>query len=124
MAVTSSRPTRALEATARRASGPAVAAGAAAAGLAGGLALGARASSRRRKVLGLPIGRKRQGLAGTVQLLAGGARQLGSAASRATETADDIHQIREQLAASNRRSPIEIVLDGLTHRRGAHRLEQ
>jgi hypothetical protein len=117
MAVIPSGPARALDTTARRASGPAVAA---VAGLAGGLALGARASSRRRKVLGLPIGPKRRGVGDAVRLLAAGAQQLGSA----SQAADDLHQIREQLAASNRRSPIEIVLDALTHRRGAHRLEQ
>ena len=44
---------------AKSAKGPALAAGATVAGLAGGLVLGTRMSSSRRKVLGLPIGRKR-----------------------------------------------------------------
>ena len=121
-----------LASTARRVPGPARTAGAAAAGLAGGLLLGARLSSGghgllpapRAKVLGMPVGARRRSLATTAKALAGGARQLGTAASRASHTADDIQQIREHLAASNRRSPIEIVLDALTHRRGAHRMEQ
>jgi hypothetical protein len=78
----------------------------------------------RSKVLGIPVGPRKRGLTTTAKALAGGARQLGTAASKASHTADDIQQIREQLAASNRRSPSEIVLDALTHRRGAHRMEQ
>jgi hypothetical protein len=41
---------------ARTVKGPAIAAGATVAGLAGGLALGSRMGSKRRKVLGLPVG--------------------------------------------------------------------
>ena len=123
-----------LASNARRVPGPARTAGAAAAGLAGGLLIGARVSSGRRglallpaprsKVLGVPVGPRRHGVSATAKALAGGARQLGTAASRASHTADDIRMIREHLAAANRRSPIEIVLDALTHRRGAHRMEQ
>jgi len=108
--------------TARRVPGPARAAGAAAAGLAGGVLLGAHAGSRR-TVLGLPVGRRRRGLAATARALGEGARLLGTTAAHASDTADEVRRLREQLAALNRRSPIEIVLDGLTHRRGAHRLE-
>ena len=93
----------AVASTAREARVPLIAAGATAAGLAGGLALGRR------------IGPKRSGptaLIAAAQVL-----------RKVSHTADDVHQIRQQLERANRRSPIEVVLEGLTHRRGAHRLE-
>ena len=83
---------------ARTAKGPAITAGATMAGLAGGLVLGARMGSNRRKVLGLPVGRKRP--------VVRAAEALGKVALR-----------------TNRRSPVEVLLDGLTHRRGAHKRE-
>ena len=46
-----------------------------------------------------------------------------SLANDASKTVDEVRQAREQLENLNRRSPIEVVLDGLTHRRGAHRRE-
>jgi len=103
-------------------------AGLAMAGLAGGIAIGAGAASRRRsllpkprpKVLGVPIGRKPAPLV-AAKSLAGTAKQLGRSSGKLTRTAEDIHEIRRQLEQSNRRSPIEVVLDGLTHRRGVHR---
>jgi hypothetical protein len=113
---------------ARRAPAGALAAGAAAAGLAGGLVLGARATPGRRallkapKVLGVRVGRRR-GAAGTARAVAKGARRAATVAAKASSTAEDIRAIRQQLEHANRRSPIEIVLDGLTHRRGAHKLE-
>jgi hypothetical protein len=115
---------------ARRARGPALAVSAAAAGLAGGLAAGSRLGSkrhrrligRRRSVLGVPIGHK-SGALRTVELLREGAKHLGSATSQLSGTADDVHEIREQLDRVNRQSPLEVVLDGLTHRRGAHKHE-
>ena len=119
----------AIASTARRVPGPALMAGAAAASLAGGLAIGSRVGSRgalaalshrRRSVLGLPIGSKPK-LATTAASLGRGARQLGAATSKASTTADDIHKIREHLEQDNRRSPIEVVLDGLTHRGSTHR---
>jgi hypothetical protein len=66
---------------------------------------------RRRKLLGVPIGRKSNALV---------ALELLRNASRTTE---DVHEIREQLDKVNRKSPLEVVLDGLTHRRGAHKRE-
>ena len=102
----------AVATAARRAPAGALAAGAAAAGLAGGLVLGARV--RPTKLM-----RRR----GKARAIARGARRAAAAASRASSTADDIRAIRQQLEHANRRSPIEIVLDGLTHRRGAHKLE-
>jgi hypothetical protein len=107
---------------ARKAKGPAITAGATAAGLAGGLALGARMGSKRRKILGIPVGRK-SGLTRTAEALGHLARELGSASNQAAATTEDVRQIREQLDKANRRSPLEVVLDGLTHRRGAHKRE-
>jgi hypothetical protein len=117
---------------ARKARGPALAAGAAAAGLAGGLALGSRATSKRRgmsallaprrRVLGVPAGRK-NGVVRTAKALGQVARELSSATNQVSVTTDEIRQVREQLDKANRRSPLEVVLDGLTHRRGAHKRE-
>ena len=117
---------------ARRAKGPVLTAGATAAGLAGGLALGSRLSggrrgigailAPRRKVLGVPIGRK-SGLAKTTEALGEVARELSAARKQASATTDDVHKIREQLDRANRQSPVEVLLDGLTHRRGAHKSE-
>jgi hypothetical protein len=106
-----------------------LAAGAAAAGLAGGLAFGARRASKHRglfdhrpRLLGMPLGPK-PGVLRTVELLRDGAKHLDAATSRVSGTSDDVREIREQLDQVNRRSPLEVVLDGLTHRRGAHRRE-
>jgi len=106
-----------------------LAAGAATAGLVGGLALGSRRHGRRRpllsprhRVLGMPIGPK-SGLLRTAELLRDGAKQLDSATGRVAGTGEELRQVREQLDQVNRRSPLEVVLDGLTHRRGAHRQE-
>ncbi len=92
---------------ARKAGKPGLAAGAAAAGLAGGLLLGSRIGS------GLLV-RRRSSRA----LALAGAKRLAKTAVRASNTADDIHAIREQLEQANNRSPIEVLLDGLTHRPG------
>ena len=94
---------------AQRSTGPVLAAGAAAAGLAGGLLIGSRVTSGRRL-----FGRRRS----RAVALASGARRAAAMAGKASNTADDIRAIREQLENANRRSPIEVVLDGLTHRPG------
>jgi hypothetical protein len=92
--------------TARRAAGPALTAGAAGiAGLAGGLLIGSR------------VGRRRS--AGALAFAS--AKRFAAAAGKASNTADDIRAIREQLDNANRRSPIEVVLDGLTHRPGTEK---
>jgi hypothetical protein len=107
---------------ARSAKGPLITAGVAAAGLAGGMALGSRMGAKRRKILGVPVGRKR-GAVVVAGALGKAARELGSATKQASRTTEDIHEIREQLDRANRQSPIEVVLNGLTHRRGAHKRE-
>ena len=112
----------AVTTAAAKAKAPVLTACAAAAGLAGGMALGSRMSSKRRKVLGLPVGRK-TGVAVAAGAFGKAARELSSATRKASATTDDIHQIREQLEKSNRQSPVEVLLDALTHRRGAHKNE-
>lgn len=117
---------------ARKAKGPMIAAGATAAGLAGGLALGSRATAKRRgvsallaprrRVLGVPVGRQ-NGVMRGAKALGRVARDLSSATEQVSSTTDDIREIREQLDKVNRRSPLEVALDGLTHRRGAHKRE-
>jgi hypothetical protein len=94
---------------ARKASKPALAAGAAAAGLAGGLLIGSRMGTG----TGLLVRRR----SNSAWALAG-AKRLASTVVKASHTADDIHTIREQLEQANKRSPIEVLLDGLTHRPG------
>jgi hypothetical protein len=97
---------------ARKAKGPLIAAGASAAGLAGGLVLGSRLARRRDSAV-ITVGRA----------LGRAARELASATDRVTETGDEVRQVREQLDRVNRQSPVEVLLDGLTHRRGAHKRE-
>ena len=118
-----------LATAARRTRGPMITAGATAAGLAGGLVLGSRTTSKRggvagllapqRTVLGVPVGRKK-GVARTAKALGQVARELSSATKQVSATTDEVRQVREELEKTTRRSPIEVVLDGLTHRRGAH----
>jgi hypothetical protein len=121
----------AVASTARRTPGPVRAAGLAAAGLAGGLALGSHLAARRKplrflrprpRVLGIPIGRKPT-VVTAARALAGGTKRLADAGSHASRTADDIHELRQHLEQANRQSPVEVLLNALTHRRGAHRAE-
>jgi hypothetical protein len=109
-----------------KAKGPLAAAGLTAAALAGGIALGRAGSGgllpRRRKVLGVRIGPK-TGLERTADVLEKLADGLGAAAGKAAGTTEDVHKLREELEQLNRRSPVEVLLDGLTHRRGAHKRE-
>jgi hypothetical protein len=121
-----------VSAVARKAKAPAIAAGATAAGLAGGLAIGAKMGSKRRglaaalsprrRVLGVPIGRK-SAMARTAEALGEVARGLGRTTNEVSTATDDVRQIKEQLDKANRQSPVEVLLDGLTHRRGAHKRE-
>lgn len=114
---------------ARKATIPLLVAGGTVAGLAGGLALGGRRRSGlsalvapRRRWLGVPVGR-RNGLDKTAEALERVAAQLGSATDQVAATTSDVRQIREQLDKANRQSPIEVLIDALTHRRGAHKRE-
>jgi hypothetical protein len=109
-----------------RAKRPLMALGAGAAGLAGGLAIGSRRKTGfltpRRRVLGVPVGRKSGALV-AFEALRDGAKHLNSATDQVSGATEDVREIREQLEKVNRKSPLEVVLDGLTHRRGAHKRE-
>ena len=115
---------------ARRTPGPARAAALAAAGLASGLVVGSRLAprrhgilpARRRRVLGVPVGREAASVA-AAKALAQGAKRLASVTKPVAGAADDLKAVRRQLEDNNKRSPVEVLLDGLTHRRGAHRQE-
>jgi hypothetical protein len=113
----------ALGTVAQKAKAPAVAGGAALAGLAGGLALASL--GRRRRVMGIPIPGTRQPL---IQLrrprrqkasrqLLHAAKEIGSAGRQVGELTTEVQQVRGELDRGRRRSPIEVVLDGLTSRR-------
>lgn len=122
----------AVASTARRVRTPVLAAGAAAAGLAGGLAMGSRMASKRRgvgallaprpRVFGVPLGPK-SGLVKTAEVVGKAAKELSSMNTQLSDTKDEARQIREHLKMANKQSPIEVVLNGLTHRRGANKAE-
>jgi hypothetical protein len=83
------------------------AASAAAAGLAGGVLIGSRVHGRRRPA--------------AAAVAWAGAKRLGKTAAKASRALDDVHAIRTELEHANRRSPIEVVLQGLTRRPGTGR---
>jgi hypothetical protein len=116
----------ALGGAAQKAKGPALAGGAALVGLAGGLAI---ARGGRRRVLGVPVPGSRRPLVkistprstrakvrGKDLMKAAG--EVGSAGRRVGELAGEVRMVREQMDAKRRRSPVEVVLEGLTSRRG------
>ena len=109
----------AVTSAAGKAKGPALAGGAALAGLVGGVALASRGGGRRR-VLGMPVPGTRRALI-RVGRPGGGksARNFAKAAGQMAELATEVKLAREQLDGNNkvRRSPVEVVLDGLTARR-------
>ncbi|HEY7950748.1 MAG TPA: hypothetical protein VID51_07945 [Solirubrobacterales bacterium] len=95
---------------ARKAKAPLLAGGAAMAGAAGGLALGAR-QARKSKALRRPKVKIRS------QDLARAARDVGQFGMDVGELATELRKNRESAGGSKHRSPVEVVLDGLTHRR-------
>ena len=83
---------------------------------------------RRRHVLGVPVPATQAPLinvkvprrARAKRLgkdLAKAAGDVGSAGRQVGELADEVRRVREQLESSRGRSPIEVVLQGLTSRR-------
>jgi hypothetical protein len=105
---------RAVGSAANAAKVPAVAGGAALAGLVGGMAI---ARGGRRKVLGVPVPGTRRPL---VKIKAGrgkSAKQMLKTGQQVADLAIEVRQARRQLATDRKRSPIEVVLDGLTARR-------
>jgi hypothetical protein len=95
--------------TAKKLRTPALAAGAGLVGLAGGVAL---TRSRQRKVMGVPLPGRR-----TKKNLAGAAKNLGALAEHTGHVAEQLRVAGEALGGDEaRRSPIEVVLEGLTRR--------
>lgn len=94
---------------ARKAKTPLLAGGAAVAGAAGGLALGTKA--RKSKTLRRPKVKIRS------QDLAKAARNVGEFGMDVGQLAAELRKNREQANGAKRRSPLEVVLEGLTHRR-------
>ena len=106
------------------AKGPAIAGGAALAGLVGGMAIASRGG--RRRVLGMRVpGTKRPLISvrrparmNTTRSLVKAAGHMGNAGLQMAELASEMRLAREQLGTNaRRRSPVEVVLDGLTTRR-------
>lgn len=107
-----------------KAKGPAIAGGAALAGLVGGMTIAARGG--RRRVLGVPVPGTRRPLikvkrptrVNTTRDLVKAAGRMGNAGRQMAELASEMRLAREQMSTNGRRrSPVEVVLDGLTSRR-------
>jgi len=93
---------------------PLLAGGAALAGAAGGLALGTRHSRRH----GLrSMAPRRPQVKVKSQDLAKAAKEVGSFGAQMGRLASELQQTREAAGNGKHRSPVEVVLDGLTSRR-------
>ena len=92
-----------------------IAGGAVLGGLAGGLALAARRNSRG-KVLGVTMPR-RSNTVSTTKNLASAAQQVALASQRLGELTTEVRRVREETAKGKHRSPVEVLLEGLTSRR-------
>lgn len=105
---------KAISTAAGKLKGPAIAGGAALAGLAGGFALGAKRNSGR-KPLGMDLG---NGVGKAGKNLAEASKGVGRASENLGEFAGEMRRMREAIDdRSKHRSPIEIVLQALTARR-------
>ncbi len=101
---------------AKKARVPALAAGTGLAGVAGGIAL--VALKPRKRVLGVPLPTK-SGTQAVSENLAAATKNVGSFGEGMSSLAAEIRKVREGIAGGNGekgRSPIEIVLQGLTKR--------
>jgi hypothetical protein len=94
---------------------PLVAGGAALAGAAGGLVLGAR-QARRNGVGARALSRRPQ-VKVRSRDLARAAKEVGSFGAQVGRLASELQQTREAAGNGKNRSPVEVVLDGLTARR-------
>jgi hypothetical protein len=112
----------AIGSAAGKAKGPALAGGAAIAGLVGGMTIASRGA--RRRVLGVPIPGTRRALinvkrpvrANTTRDLMKAAGHMGNAGRQMAELASEVRLARQEIGNGRRRSPVEVVLDGLTAR--------
>ena len=105
---------------ARKAGTPALVGTAAAAGLAGGLALGARMLSNR-KVTGVPVPMRRGG--GALKSVVNEAQQVGKEIGKAGFRlgVGDVNMEVQKGRKEQRDSPLEVLLKGLTNRRSKRR---
>lgn len=96
----------------KKAKVPLIAAGTGLAGLAGGAMLAGRNS--RKRVLGVPMPRK-----STTKNIANASKNVATFGEGMGSLASEVHRITTGLsdASAGRRSPIEVLLDGLTNRR-------
>lgn len=94
---------------AKKAKTPLLAGGAAVAGAAGGLALGVR-QARKSKLLRRPLVKVDS------HDLAKAAKNVGEFGVHVGELASELRRNREESDGSKRRSPVEVVLEGLTSR--------
>jgi hypothetical protein len=104
---------------ASKAKAPLLTGGAALAGAAGGMAIGAMRSRRShpRRVLGIKVPRGRR-MRVRSRDVARAAKEVGTLSQHVGELATELRHAREETGGSNRhRSPVEVVLDGLTARR-------
>lgn len=99
---------------ARKAKTPLIASGAALAGAVGGLALGTR-STRGEKIIGALRPHKPR-LQMSSHDLAEAAKSIGQFGAQMGELATELRRTREEAGSEKRRSPIEVVLEGLTAR--------
>ena len=117
----------AVSRVAKKAKGPALAGGAALAGLAGGLAIAARGGGPR-KVLGVPVPGTRRPLVkintprrakarGVSNDLLKAANEVGTAGRHVGDLVTEVQRVRTELDHGQRRSPLEVLLEGLTSRR-------
>lgn len=113
---------QAIGSAASKVKGPALAGGAAIAGLVGGMAIASRGS--RRRVLGVPVPGTRRPLikvkrparVNTTRDLMKAAGHMGNAGRQMAELASEVRLARQEVGNGRRRSPVEVVLDGLTSR--------
>jgi hypothetical protein len=117
----SSRPAGALKQgaqkttrAAQKSGTPAIAAGAALAGLAAGAALASRGRSLLDSLPGAV--RPHTGGGGTAKTLLRASQELHSTTCTLNDLAREIRKVREVAQAGQNRSPIEVVLQGLTRR--------
>jgi hypothetical protein len=71
----------------------------------------------RRKVLGVPVPGTRRPLVKVKTGRGKSAKQMLKTGQQVADLAIEVRQARRQLATDRKRSPIEVVLDGLTARR-------
>lgn len=103
---------KAISSAAGKVKWPAVAGGAALAGLAGGVALGAQRNSGR-KILGMRVGRGEAG-----KNLADTSKNIGKFSENVGQFAAEMRKTREAIESGTKHSsPIEVVLRALTARR-------